>query len=483
VTATRDLARKVVMAGIAGASLDGDFPPFGGYLLFARDATLAQIRALTDALRARDAEALIVIDQEGGRVARLQEGVEPMPPLMALGAADDLELARRAGQQTAFDLRRAGCTLNFAPVLDLALDPRNTVIGTRSLGADPQHVADLGAAFGRGLRDGGILACYKHFPGHGATAVDSHEALPAIEAAEATLRKRDLVPFATVAPYAPAMMSAHVVARAFDAQYPATLSQRIATALLREELGFRGALVTDCLEMNAVAPRGAAANAVEALAAGADLLVFSHDLGAANEAVEAIGAAVDSGRLVPGRLEEAYTRVETLRQAGAQPLPLDEFPPHPGLGREIARRAVTLVRGIAHADPLASLVVSFGGTAATLDREAPAMETLDAQIAPSETDVRLILDAFARSQRRPILLARRAHLHPDQLVAIGAILERYPDALVVSLLEPFDAGLFPNARHIVAAYGDDPASIGGLADVIFGGSLPTGTLPVLPASS
>ncbi len=477
-TATQDLARGVVAAGIAGARLDGDLPRFGGYLLFARDATLAQVRALTDELRKREGEPLIAIDQEGGRVMRLHDGVEPMPPMMALGAANDLELARRAGEQTAFDLRRAGCTLNFAPVLDLALDPRNTVIGTRSFGADPQRVTELGAAFGRGLRDGGILPCYKHFPGHGATEIDSHEALPVIEAAEATLRERDLVPFAAVAPKAPAMMSAHVVARGFDAQFPATLSRRVATALLREELGFRGAFVTDCLEMNAVAPRGTAANAVDALAAGADLLVFSHDVVAATGAVDAIATAIDSGRLTPARLEEAYTRVQTLRQAGAKPLPLDTFPPHPGVGREIARRAVTLLRGIAHADPLASIVVSFGGTAATLDREAPAMEMLDAPIAPSEADVRVILEAVARSERRPILLARRAHLYPEQVTAIGAILERDPDALVVSVLEPFDVGLFPSARHLVAAYGDDEASIGGLADVLFGASLAAGTLPI-----
>ncbi|HEY6325657.1 MAG TPA: glycoside hydrolase family 3 N-terminal domain-containing protein, partial [Candidatus Cybelea sp.] len=145
-TDTAELARGVVMAGIAGARLDGDFPRFGGYLLFARDATLAEVRALTDELRARDGDPLIAIDQEGGRVVRLGEGVEPMPPMMALGAADDLELTRRAGEQTAFDLRRAGCTLDFAPVLDLALDPRNTVIGTRSFGADPRRVAGLGAA-------------------------------------------------------------------------------------------------------------------------------------------------------------------------------------------------------------------------------------------------------------------------------------------------------------------------------------------------
>jgi len=477
VTATTVLARGVVAAGIAGARLDSDFPHFGGYVLFARDATLAEIRALTDSLRARDGEPLIAIDQEGGSVARLSDGVEAMPPMMALGAAADVELARRAGEQTAFDLRRAGCTMDFAPVLDLALDARNTVIGTRSLGADPQHVAALGAAFGRGLLDGGILPCYKHFPGHGSTAVDSHEALPVIDVDEATLRTRDLVPFAAVASRAPAMMSAHVVARAFDTQQPATLSPHVATALLRDELGFRGTLITDCLEMNAVSPRGAGENAVAALAAGADLLIFSHDLDAANSAVEAIRAAVDGGRLARGRLEDAHARVSQLREGGAPPLPLDAFPPHPGVGREIARRAVTLLYGIAHADPLASIAVSFGGTAATLDREAPAMEVVDAPIAPSEGEVRDVLDAISRSQRRPILLARRAHRYPAQAAAIDAVLQRYPDALVVSLLEPFDVGLFRSARHLVAAYGEDGASIGGLADVIFGGSLPTGQLP------
>lgn len=108
------------------------------------------------------------------------------------------------------------------------------------------------------------------------------------------------------------------------------------------------------------------------------------------------------------------------------------------------------------------------------------METLDAPIAPNEADVGRISDALARSQRRPILLARRAHFHPEQAAAIDAVLQGYPDALVVSLLEPFDVRLFPSARHLVAAYGDDEASIGGLADVLFGGSLPTGQLPIEP---
>ncbi len=153
--------------------------------------------------------------------------------MMALGAAGDVELARCAGEQIGFDLRRAGCTLDCAPVLDLALEPKNAVIGTRSFGADPLRVAPLGAALAAGLRASGILPCFKHFPGHGSTAVDSHAALPIVDTDAAMLRTRDLVPFAAVAADAPAMMSAHVIVRAFDSQRPATLSRTILSDVLR----------------------------------------------------------------------------------------------------------------------------------------------------------------------------------------------------------------------------------------------------------
>jgi beta-N-acetylhexosaminidase len=350
------------------------------------------------------------------------------------------------------------------------------VIGTRSFGADPQSVAALGAAFARGLRLGGIAPCYKHFPGHGATAVDSHDALPVVEADEATLRARDLVPFAAVAPEAVAMMSAHVLVPALDPQRPATLSRPILTDVLRTQLGFTGALITDCLEMGALEGHPV----VEAINAGADLLLFSHHVDLAREAAAAIEAAVDAGSLPIERLEEAHARVQRLRQAARPPLALDDFPPHPNIGREIARRAITLVRGLPEADPVASFAVAFGGDVEGLSREAPALQGCDAPLDPSPQDVERTLAALARSQRRPLLLARRAHLYPAQAAAIAAILKANPDGVVVSLLEPFDLPLFGAARHVLGAYGDDPASLGGLADVLFGSSMPTGRLPVSP---
>lgn len=486
------MARGTIAAGFDGVRFDASLPLFGAYVLFARNVvSLEQVRQLTDALRARllpdGVEPAIAIDQEGGRVARLRDGVETMPSMMALGATGDLELAARAGEQIAFDLRRAGCTLDFAPVLDLARFPDNTVIGTRSFGSDPRRVAELGAAFTAGLQRGGVSACCKHFPGHGATPADSHVVLPAVDDDAATLVGRDLAPFAAVAPACDAVMGTHAVIRAFDDR-PATLSPRIGTDLLRGELRFEGVYVTDCLQMSALAAYGPQA-AVAALAAGADLLTVSHDAAFASEIAGRIERAAGGGSLPLQRLHEAHARVLRLRREAQPPLPLDAIVPHPGIGREIGRRAITLIRGDARVDPTTTVAVSFEAAAvegietaparaASLQREAPALHELRVPLDPDDDAADAVLDVLARNRRRPMLLSRRAHLHRGQARAIARIAGAYPDAVVVTLLEPWDVPLFANARHVLAAYGDDAASLGGLADVLFGGSLPEGRLPL-----
>ncbi len=319
----RRLAASVVITGFR--ETPPDFP-FAGFIFFDRDsASLAELRALTDALRARydGLPPILAIDQEGGRVMRLRDGVAPMPPAAEIGASGDEALAERIGAQCAHDLRRAGCNLNFAPVLDLAVDPRNTVIGDRSFGADPAAVTRMARAFARGLERGGVLATYKHFPGHGATAVDSHNALPTIEIDEATLRARDLAPFAAVAGEAHAMMTAHVVVRALDPNHPATLSRRILQMLLRDELGFRGVCFTDCLQMAAIAgENGNTQGALEALRAGADALTVSDDPTLAIAIVERLERALEEGDLAMERLQEAAARVDALRALLQPPLPI-----------------------------------------------------------------------------------------------------------------------------------------------------------------
>lgn len=493
------MAHGVIATGFEGEP-DGAMPPFGAYVLFGRNAgSIDQVRALTDGLRARTSTGLppplVAIDQEGGRVSRLRADVEPMPSLMAFGAAGDIELAGRAGEQAAFDLRRAGCTLVFAPVLDLAIEPNNTVIGTRSAGSDPRRVTALCQAYARGLERGGMLPCFKHFPGHGSTEIDSHVALPRVTVDESTLAGRDLFPFAAVAATAPAIMGTHALVSAFDSALPATLSHRIGTDLLRRDLHFEGVYVTDSLEMGALdAYGGPVAAGIAALAAGADLLTISHSVDLAIELARAIERAVGDGTVPLERLGEAYERVLRLRAAASAPLAVDDIAPHPGVGREGARRGITLVRGVSRVDPLSSVVVSFTGGAiaggaedvtaraddgdARLSRESPVLQEIECAIDPDDRSEQALLEALAKSERRPLVLARRAHLHAGQARTISRILERYHDAAVISMLEPFDLPLFGHAQHVMAAYGDDVAGIRGLSDVLFGGSMAQGRLPV-----
>ncbi|MGH7716331.1 MAG: beta-N-acetylhexosaminidase, partial [Vulcanimicrobiaceae bacterium] len=302
-----ELAAQVVCTGFIGTG-ETDVPldamaelGIRATILFPRNfESCEQVRGLTAMLQralSDETPALIGVDQEGGAVARLREGVVALPSMMALGATRDPDLARRAGRRLGADLRALGINLNFAPVLDLALEPRNTVIGTRSFGEDPHVVSQLGCAFADGLRAGGVIAVGKHFPGHGGTATDSHVALPVVSASGATLRARDFVPFAgAIEAGIPALMTGHLSVTALDADAPATISPKILRGVLRDELRFGGVLFSDCVEMAAlgeanasIAPRG--------LSAGVDCILISHRLDLAEAAIAAISRAVDDGRL------------------------------------------------------------------------------------------------------------------------------------------------------------------------------------------
>lgn len=497
-SALRELAAGVVCVGFDGPTITPDLEstlrktPLAGLILFARNVnSLAQTRALTDRIREILPNPVIAIDQEGGRVARLRDGVEEIPAMLAVAAAGSADLAERAGAQVAFDLRRAGVNVDYAPVLDLMLMRMNTVIGARAFGDDPQQVIRFGDAFARGLRSQGIVSTFKHFPGHGSTEVDSHLDLPAIDLDEQTFRARDLVPFAKLLPQADALMTAHILVRALDPQLPATLSPRILTDLLRGEIGFNGVCFTDCMQMDAIAKGvGTAEGAVMALIAGADCVLISHSIALAIESIEKIVSAVEAGRLSRERLEEAHARVTALRAKLAAPLPLDAKSPHPGVGREIGRRAVTELRGSVVARAEQSIIVSFEG--ATVEG-VQGLHTEHASLAggtqvaelrvPLEPGAQQIATLVAELQlrgKRPIVLMRRAHVYAAQAQAVQAILDVFPDALLVSTREPFDAFMFDRARNVLCTYGDDRPSMEGLSDVLFGGAPVEGRFPLEP---
>lgn len=466
--------------------------PFAGYILFARNVeSVEQTAALCAALQKHDdgVPRIIAIDQEGGRVARLRSGVEELPAMMAVAAAGSEDLAQRAGAQMGYDLRRAGVNLDFAPVLDLALFEKNTVIGARSFGDDPHEVARFARAFARGLRDSGMLPTYKHFPGHGSTDVDSHLDLPVIDLDEDVLRERDLTPFRLLLADAPAVMTAHIVVNAFDRERAATISRVVLGDLLRDACAFEGVCFTDCMQMDAIAKGiGSVPGGVEAIRAGADCVLVSHSIEVALETIDALVKAVESGTLDRARLEEAYGRVARLRRQAQQhnARPPASAPPYPGIGREIGRAAVTAIRGDAHAEAASSIIVSFEGTTtegvqgthtfhATLEQP---VQTVRLPLEPSGTDLERALHAVQQSGKRPIVLMRRAHIYDAQRIAIDRILEAAPDAILVSTREPYDAFKFPLAKTVLCTYGDDAPSIQGLGDVIFGGAPAAGRFPL-----
>ncbi|MFG1707220.1 glycoside hydrolase family 3 protein [Nonomuraea sp. M3C6] len=317
----------------------------GGVVLFARNAIDER---LVRSLRAENPGTVIAIDEEGGTVTRLEVlAGSSFPGNRALGVADDVDLTRRVGRQIGRMLADLDITLNYAPSADVNSNPANPVIGVRSFGPAPDLVARHTVAYVNGVQGAGVAACAKHFPGHGDTVTDSHLALPTVHVSRDVLVERDLPPFrAAIGAGVRAIMSGHLLIPALDPELPATLSRTVMTELLRGELGFDGMLVTDAIEMRAVAAMFAPGEiAVRALNAGADAICVGV---CAEETVreirDAIVAAVRSGVLPEERLAEAAARVRALSEWYAAQSALREKARadlDEGVGLEAARAALT----------------------------------------------------------------------------------------------------------------------------------------------
>jgi beta-N-acetylhexosaminidase len=294
----------------------------GGVVLFARNVDAPEqvadlVREMQGVARdaGHDQPLFVAVDQEGGRVARLREPWTRWPPLRAVGRAGSEELARKMGAALAAELVACGIRWDFAPVVDVDSNPKNPVIGDRSFGDDPDLVGRLGAAMVRGLQSGGVVASAKHFPGHGDTDVDSHLALPAIEHSLSRLEGVELRPFrACIEAGVESVMTAHVVVREMDDERPATLSAEVVPRLLREKLGYDGVVVTDDLEMKAVAERWPArVAAVLAAQAGCDVLLVCRDHDAQVEAIEGLVRAVETEEIAWKAMDKACDRVRQLK--------------------------------------------------------------------------------------------------------------------------------------------------------------------------
>ncbi|MBC2904858.1 glycoside hydrolase family 3 protein [Streptomyces cupreus] len=420
--------------------------------LFGRNiATPEQVAALTAQLRAEREDVLVAIDEEGGDVTRLEVRTgSSFPGNHALGAVDDTDLTREVAHELGRRLAACGVNFNWAPSADINSNPANPVIGVRSFGADTDLTARHTAAYVSGLQAAGVAACTKHFPGHGDTAIDSHEAMPRIEVGLDVLSERDLAPFrAAIAAGSRAIMTAHILVPALDPTRPATLSRPILRDLLRGELGYDGLIVTDGMEMRAIASTyGIERGSVLALAAGADAICVGgglNDEGTVRRLRDALVTAVRTGELPEERLAEAAERVRALgRWTRTAAATADDRAPS-DIGLVAARRAVRLTKTDAHTplteppyvaalSPEANIAVGDEtpwGVAAELAELLPGTETATYT---DESAAQAALDSAG--PRRIVAVVRDEHRHEWMAKTVDTLLRERPDTIVVEMGVP-----------------------------------------------
>ena len=329
-----ELCGQLVVGGFEGETLPAEMAKAlgegrrGGVILFKRNvpsapATHELIHSIVDAAH-DDYPPFVGVDEEGGRVRRLPSPVLALPPMRALGKLRKPELCERVGEALGRELSALGLNLDFAPVLDVDSNPDNPVIGDRAFSSDPEVVARLGRKLALGLQRGGVMACGKHFPGHGDTTKDSHVDLPHVERSLERLQSVELVPFRAASHVGiAALMTAHVVYSELDPGVVATLSRKIMTGLLRSELGFGGVLFSDDLEMRAIADNfGIEQAATAAIAAGCDALLVCKSFELQEAAHAALVAKAEADDAFRQRCAEAAQRcLAARRKCPPRPVP------------------------------------------------------------------------------------------------------------------------------------------------------------------
>lgn len=328
-----------------------------GVAIFRRNwSSVEELRALSDSIRAAAAprNVLIGIDQEGGTKFSLPEPFTQWPSPAALGALGDAQAVEEISRAIARELLAAGCNLNFAPMLDLHVNPESPVTQQRSYGADPQRVGAMGAAVIRGLGTEGVLSCAKHFPGHGDAAVDPHEDLPVFHGDAARLEQMELPPFAAaIAAGAPMIMTAHILLPKIDAALPASLSRTMLHDTLRRKMNFQGVTLIDDIGMGAIGQRhGAGEAAVLAIEAGTDLVAICHDWNAVAPALTAVQRAYESYRFDDVEWGASALRIERLLSIAEGGMLPGRFarPPLEVIGCNAHRELAALVEKRATAD-------------------------------------------------------------------------------------------------------------------------------------
>lgn len=447
---------------------------------------------------------LFAADHEGGAsFTQRTHGATVFPGNMALGAAGEPSLARRAARVSGRELQALGIRVNFAPVVDVNTNPDNPIIGARSFGEVPETVARFGTAAVRGYLESGIAPVAKHFPGHGDTGMDSHYNLPVIGRSLPDLERADLVPFrAAIRAGVPMVMPAHILVPALDPAAPVPLSSAAIEGLLRGRMRFKGVVVSDSLDMGAIVNNmGIEEAAVRAIEAGCDvLLIGKYPL---PDAYLGVLAAVLKGRISRERLDRSVSRVLRLKArlgmlgAGTRALPpMSEVgsPANRALAFRIASRAVTLLGNGDRLLPLrlqqtqGILLVS-----AWPPRPAQEIRTFHAELAKRHARTDLV--ELSHMPDAAAIDAAVEKARAADLVIFGSYHSGFPDfsgqtelwrrlealgrpLVAASLMNPYDLRYYPGVRTAVAAYGPTPVALEALARALFGEIQPRGRLPV-----
>ena len=474
------LGQKLVF-GFHGKTLPEEFKnllreyKIGNVILFLRNVESAeQLRALCAEIQSLVQEetgypAFIIIDQEGGMVTRLPQDAVNVPGAMSLAATADPENARLASEITIRQLRGLGANFNMAPVLDVNSNPANPVIGVRSFGDEAERVASLGCAAIAPYAGSGVLCCAKHFPGHGDTAVDSHLGLPRVDKMEEALEQLELIPFRrAIEAGVPAIMMSHVLFPNIEPeQVPCTMSRRMVTGLLKQKLGFRGLILTDCMEMGAIRDYyGTPEGVVASIKAGVDLAEISSAFDLELAAAKAVNEAAERGEF---DVEEIRASVEKIlcykKMLAAQAEPgLCNQPEDRRAAESMARQAISQISGTPFR---ADENTFFCGCA---DYRTSGAANAD------EEEIRVALRQ-AEDCEKIILGTCNGHLFRGQLALAEALAATGKPMAVAALRNPYDLSRLPETVWKLAAYDYAVPAFRALEDIFRGGKA-TGVCPV-----
>lgn len=476
----------------------------GGVYLFSRNIeSPEQVKKLIDECHAAAKFPILVgIDQEGGIVARLREGFTESPGAMALSASGDMQLAEDIAYMMGQELFAMGINWNFAPVADITHNIDNPSVGTRSAGTDKHQVANVVQAQVRGFQRAGVAATVKHFPGLGNTATDTHDELARITGSIDYLYEQDLIPFrAAIDEGVACVMTTHVLFEELDNEHPTTLSPIVLNRLLRDEIGYDGAVCTDCMEMKAITDKyGSDESAILSVLAGVDLVLVSHTKARQEQAYEAVLDAVQSGRITEKRLNQSVARIQALKQQyeykNPPPLSIIQSEAHQALAQQAANAGTVLVKSdasfpikqnaenivcIEFSTQIVSDSVEAGshtGFTNYLKQRIPAIQChIQNRFDVADTDLAHIDDLLEKSDT-VILATRNAHMILRQQFLALSIIEKAKNVIVVCLRNPYDAGICFQANTIICTNGDSTPSLKSAVDAICGDFTPTGNLTV-----